>query len=69
MAYDTDARASTSTGIKSDLISLNNHLNITNSMVSLMAPSASHDKKDATAMYMPKINIQLKCYTQATYAN
>ena len=38
---DTHAITGTSTGTKCHIISLNNHLNMPNAMVSLAAPSAS----------------------------
>ena len=37
-----------------NIIPPNNNLNMTNVMVSLMAPSASCHRKHAIAMYMPK---------------
>ena len=40
MACDTDARTGTRINTKSHMISLNNHFNMTNKIVSLMAPSA-----------------------------
>ena len=52
IANDTDASTSASTGTKSYVTPLNNHLNMTNAMVSLMAPSASCDRKDAIAMFI-----------------
>ena len=41
VAHGIDASTGTSTNTKGHIIPLNNHLNITNAMVSLMAPSAS----------------------------
>ena len=38
VAHDTDARTGNHTSIKGYIIPLNNHLNITNAVVSLMAP-------------------------------
>ena len=55
MANETDARTCTSTGTKSHIITLNNYLNITNAMVSLMAPSASFDGKHVIVTYMTKL--------------
>ena len=49
MAHGTDVSTGTTTSTKGHTIPLNNHLNITNAILSLMAPSASyyyhvHDK-------------------------
>ena len=55
MEHDTDTH--TSTSAKSHLISLNNELNITYAMVSLIAPSVSCDRKHAIDLYIPKTNI------------
>ena len=57
MAHDTDARTGTSIGTKSHIIPLNNHLNMTNTMVSLMAASTSCDSTHAIAIYIPKNNM------------
>ena len=46
MTHDTDVRPGTTTGIKA-IIPLNNHLNMTNAMMQLMALSASCDRKHA----------------------
>ena len=62
------ANTGTSTGTKNH-ISLNNHLNMTNAMISLMVPLASNDKKHVIAMYLPKSIMPLKCQIQATNAN
>ena len=62
MVLDTDASNGTNTVTISHIIPLNNHLNMTNAMVSWMAPSASCDRKHVTAMYIPKYNIPLKCH-------
>ena len=67
MAHDTDARTSIRTGTNGQIMPLNIHLNITNAMVSMMASSASCDKKHATAMYMLKTNMSLKCYISHIY--
>ena len=40
---------------------LNNHINMTNTMVSLVAPSASYYKKHAIFMYVSTANMALKC--------
>ena len=50
MAHDTDASSSISSDTKSHIIPVNNHLNKTNAMVSLLAPSALCDRKHITAM-------------------
>ena len=63
MVDDTDASSSTRTGTKSYITSLNNHLNITNTMVSLMVPSAPCDRKLVIAMYVLNTNMPLKCHT------
>ena len=55
MAQDTDASTSTSTCRKSHMKCLNNHVHKRNGMVSLKAPSASCDRKQAIVMYMPKL--------------
>ena len=39
------------------IIPINNYLNMTNALVSLMAPSASCAKNHTIAMYMPKTNM------------
>ena len=44
MAHNTDASTSTCIDTKSHIIHLNNHLSMTNAMVSLRAPSASCDR-------------------------
>ena len=64
MAHDTEPSTS-STGTRSHIISLNNHLNITNAKVWLMSPSASCDWKYVIAIYI------LKTYmlSNATYDN
>ena len=49
-AHVTDA----STGTKSHIIPLNNHPNIRNEMVKLMAPTASSDRKHVIATYGTK---------------
>ena len=49
---DTDV--SIGTGTKSHIIPLNNHLNMLNAIVSLMATSAC-DRKHVIAMYVPKM--------------
>ena len=61
MTHDTDASTGTSTGIKSYKILLNNHLNMTNAMVTLMALSASCDRKCFIAMHVQKI-MSIKCH-------
>ena len=63
MPCDTDTKTGTNTGRKSQMIPLNNHLNMTNAIVSLMTPSASGDRKHVIAIYMPK----LLCPSNATY--
>ena len=69
MVHDTHASTSTSTGTKSHIIPLTNHLNKRNVMVWLMGTSASHDRKHAIAMYMPKTNMPLKCHIYSTCSN
>ena len=69
MTHDNDARTGTTTGIKNHIISLKNHLNMTNVMVSLKAPSASGDREHVICMYMPKTNMPHKCYIYTTYAD
>ena len=44
------------------IIRLNNHFNMMNAVVSLMAPSASRNTKHVIAMYVPKTNMPLKCH-------
>ena len=58
----TDASTGTSTTIKSLIIPLNNHLNMTNAMVSLMMPSASCYREHGIAMDVAKMNMPLKCH-------
>ena len=61
IAHDTDARTGISSDTKSYLVSLNNHVNMPNEIVSLMAPSASLYRKHVITMYM-QIAVPLKCY-------
>ena len=65
MAHDTDASTGTNTGTKSHIILLNNHLNMTNAMVSLMVSSTSCDRKHVTAMKLPTTKMPIN----ATHAN
>ena len=44
MAHDTDSITGASSSIRSQTGPLNNHINMTNPMVSLMLPSASCDR-------------------------
>ena len=44
VAHDTDAKSATSTGTKSHMLQLDNDLNITNAVMSFMAPSASYNR-------------------------
>ena len=58
----------TSNGTKSHIIPLNNHLNIRRTMLSLMASSASCDRKHDIAMLMPE-SVYMSNVTYLPYAN
>ena len=62
MAHDTDTRTTASTGTKSHIITLNNHLNNINAILSLIAPSASCDRKHVIVMNVPKANRAVKSH-------
>ena len=51
---------------KSHIIPLNNHLNKIYTMVSLMVPSVSCEKKHVIAMYVPKTNMPLQSHINHT---
>ena len=61
VAHNTDARTGMSTIIKRHKISLSNHPNMRNPMVSLMAPSASYNRKCYCHEHAIT-NKPLKCY-------
>ena len=63
MVHDTDTSTSTSTHTKCHIVPLNNHLNMTKAMLSLIAPSTLCDRKHVTAMYVPKCNMPHKYQT------
>ena len=57
MAHDIDASTGTSTHSRTYIIPSYNHLNMTNTMVSLIAPLTSCGWKLAIAMKVPKTNM------------
>ena len=65
-SHDTNGIINASTGNSTDTNShvtpLNNHLNMGNAKMSLLAPSASCDEKHIIALSMQKTNMALKCH-------
>ena len=61
MKHDTYASTTTSTGTSSHTIPLNNHVNKTYSVLSMVASLVSCDRKHITAIYITKTNMPIKC--------
>ena len=57
VAHGIDISTGTHTSSKDHIMPLNNHLNISNAMVSLMDP-----QHHVIAIYMTKTNMPLKCH-------
>ena len=57
VTHDNDTSTGTSTGTESPIISLSNHLNITNAKVSLLEQSESCDRIHVIAINMQKTNM------------
>ena len=69
MAHNTDASISTSTGTKSHITPLNNHLTWQMLWYYWWHHQHGHDRKHAIDMYMPKITIPLKCHILSILCN